>query len=182
METFDVLDEHGGFTGEVIERDKAHEVGAWHRAVGLYLVNSKNQVLSQRRSESKKLWGGCWDYTAGGHVDSGELGLASVIRELDEELGIKVCASDVRYIFSYISDKKHEDKGIWDRHFNEYYIVFKDLDISSIKLQENEVDEIKWIDYSEFKKMVKSRDKSLTEKWECHDALVKYMDRYGDTL
>ena len=179
-EYFDVLDENGGFTGEIIERDKAHEIGAWHRAVGLFIVNSKNQVLSQRRSKHKKLWPDCWDYTAGGHVDAGELGLASVVREAEEELGIKLDLSDVHYISSYRSDKKHG--SIWDRHFNEYYIAFKDVDIKDIKLQEGEVEDIKWLDYKDFRQMIVSRDKSLTTKWECHDALVRYFDRYALTL
>ena len=104
--------------------------------------------------------------------------MPSAVRELEEELGIKVNLCDIRYICTIRSDNKHGK--IWDRHFNEVFLVFKDLDIDSIKLQDNEVEEIKWIDYDKYKKMIFSRDKSLTTKWESHDSLVKYFDRYGN--
>jgi len=178
-ETFDILDENGGFTGLVLSRDEAHKTGAWHRAVALYLVNSKKQVLLQKRSKHKRTWAGCWDFTCGGHVDAGELGLASIIREAEEELGIDLSASEVRYMCGYRSDNKNEK--MWDRHHNEYYIALKDIDIAKIKLQQGEVDEIKWVDYADFKKMVAQKDSTLTSKWHAHEAFVRYFERYGDS-
>jgi len=176
-EFFDELDENGEFTNKVVNRDDAHKSGAWHRAVVLFLVNSKKQVLMQKRSRFKKKWPSCWDVSSGGHVDAGELGLFSAIRELDEELGIKVEPKDVRYISCYRSNSKNEKT--WDAHFNEFFVAFKDVGAKSIKLQEAEVEEAKWIDYEKFKQMTKAKDTSLTEKWEAYNALISYIDRYG---
>ena len=176
-ELFDVLDDKSGFTGQTVERDEAHKTGAWHRAVALYIVNSKNQVLMQKRSAHKKTWAGCWDFACGGHVDAGELGLFSVIREADEELGIKLEPNNVRYMCGYISDNKNDK--MWDRHFNEYYVAFVDFDINEVKLQENEVDEIKWVDYIDFKKMVEDKADTITSKWPAHRAFIRYFDKYG---
>lgn len=176
---FDVLDENQAFTGETISREAAHQAGAWHRAVSLYVVNGKNQVLLQRRSADKKLWPNCWDHAAGGHVEAGELGLACVIKETEEELGIKLKASDIRYASGLRSDRHHGK--VWDRHFNECYIAFKDIDLKDVKVQDSEVAEIKWVDYSVFKKMVEQNDKSLTDK-ESHGAFIRYMDRYQNKL
>lgn len=48
-EYFDVLDEKGKYTGEVETREKCHKEGLWHKAVVVFIVNSKNQVLLQCR-------------------------------------------------------------------------------------------------------------------------------------
>ena len=175
-EMIDVLTEDGEFTGKVINREEAHKVGAWHRAICLFLVNSKKQVLIQKRSRYKKKWPGCWDVSSGGHVDAGEFGDTSAIRELYEELMVKVEPQDVRYLGGYRSNDKNE--RMWDCHFNEFFAAFKDVDIKDIKLQESEVEEAKWIDFEEFKKLTRSKDPSFTTKWEAYEALIRYIERY----
>ena len=176
-ELFEALDENGEFAGEIVGRDEAHKTGVRHRAVVLYLVNSKKQVLLQRRSLSKKKWPGYWDVTSGGHVDAGELGLFSAIRELKEELGIVVKPQDVRYVCCRLTN--HKQEGMLDNHVNEYFVAFKDIGIKDIKLQKGEVEEVKWIDFKVFKDMVKNRDSSLTTKWGAYEMLIKYIEKYG---
>jgi len=176
MEMFDELDNKGWFTGRVVSREEAHENGLWHRAGLIFVVNSKSQVLMQKRSNNKKQWPGRWDGTAGGHADAGELGLFAIIRELKEEVGIEVSPSDVRYIGGYLSSHRKSEK-MWDCHFNEFYVAHKDVDIASIKIDKNEVDQVMWIDFDKFKKWTTSRSPELTEKWEAFDALVQYMEQ-----
>lgn len=52
MEFFDVIDEQGNKTGEIIERNEAHEKGVCHRVIQVWVINSKNELLIQ-----KKNWG-----------------------------------------------------------------------------------------------------------------------------
>ena len=173
-ELFDVLDENGRRTGETVSRDEAHAKGIYHRAAVLFIVNSKNQVLMQKRSKTKEVWPGCWDTTSAGHLDAGELSEDCAIRELHEELGIKVEPQDVRHIGGYRSNKKFG--AIHDCHFNDFFVAQKDVDPKDIKLQLSEVEDIKWIDFAEFKRLTQSRDSSLTTKWDAFDALVRYME------
>ena len=59
MELFDVVDEAGEPTGEIVEREEAHEKGIRHRTSHLWLVRKKNgilQVLLQKRSMSLLGW------------------------------------------------------------------------------------------------------------------------------
>ena len=65
---FDVLDENGRFINKIAGREECHKKGLWHRAVVAHIINSKQQVLLQKRSATKKLWPNLWDVTAGGHV------------------------------------------------------------------------------------------------------------------
>lgn len=46
--------------------------GLRHKAVALFIINNKGQVLLQKRSVKKKMWPGMWDLSTGGHVKSGE--------------------------------------------------------------------------------------------------------------
>ncbi|MCI9246880.1 MAG: NUDIX domain-containing protein [Clostridia bacterium] len=97
-EYFEVLNEKGEYTGEVETREKCHKEGLWHKAVVVFIINSKNQVLLQKRSETKKLWPNMWDVTAGGHVLEGEMGFQALIREAKEELGIDLQKQNISEI------------------------------------------------------------------------------------
>ena len=73
-EYFDVLNEKGEYIGKTETRKKCHKEGLWHKAVVVFIINSKRQVLLQKRSANKKMWANMWDITAGGHVLAGEFG------------------------------------------------------------------------------------------------------------
>ena len=174
VEYFDVLDENGNYTGEVETREACHKAGFWHKAVVVFIINSKGQVLLQKRSANKKLWPNMWDMTAGGHVLTGEFGFEAIIREAKEELGIDLNEKDLRFLGSVTSEDQKGD--IVNRHFNEYFIANKDLDETKLKLQEEEVSEVKWVDKEEIIRRVKNNFDGITDKIGCWDYLVKYYE------
>lgn len=173
-EFFDVLSEKGEYIGEVESREKCHKEGLWHKAVTLFIVNNKKQVLLQRRSKNKKLWPDMWDITAGGHVLSGEFGFQSVIRETKEELGIDLDKKDITFIGTAISTNIKED--IINNHFNEFYIVNKDIDETQLTLQEEEVSEVKWVEKNEIVERIKNNHNGITDKEGCWEYLIKYYE------
>jgi len=173
-EYFDVLNERGHYTNEKEAREKCHKYGLWHRAVAIFVVNSKEEVLLQRRSTNKKMWPNMWDVTAGGHVLAGEFGFQAVIRELKEEIGISLNKTDITFIGSAISTNIKGD--LTDNHFNEYYIVTKDVDETKLRLQEDEVTEVKWVSKDEIINRIKDGFDGITDKQGCWDALVKYYE------
>lgn len=173
-EYFDVLNEKGEYTNVIETRDKCHKDGLYHKAVALFIINSKNQVLLQKRSNNKKMWPNMWDITAGGHVDYGEFGFSSIIREAKEELGINLSKSDITFIGCSISNVTKSN--IIDNHFNEYYIVNKDINLSTLSLQEEEVSEVKWIDKDDIINRVKNNYDGITAKQGCWEYLVKYYE------
>ncbi len=173
-EYFDVLNEKGNYTGEVETRDNCHKEGLWHKAVVVFIINSKNQVLLQRRSKNKKLWPNMWDVTAGGHVLAGEFGFQAIIRECEEELGIKLDKKEITFIGLSTSSKIKGD--IVNNHFNEYYVVNKDIDETKLKLQEEEVSEVKWMDKDEIIKRIKNNYNEITDKEGCWEYLIKYYE------
>lgn len=173
-EMFDVLDEKGKYIGKIESREKCHKEGLWHKAVVVYIINSKKQVLLQKRSPNKKLWPNMWDVTAGGHVLAGEFGFEAIIREAQEELGINLDPKEITFIGSAISSNIKGD--IVNRHFNEYYIVHKDIDETKLILQKEEVAEVKWIDKEEIIDRIKNNYKNITDKEGCWEYLIKYYE------
>lgn len=173
-EFFDVLNEKGEYTGKIETREKCHKEGLWHKAVTAFIINSKGQVLLQKRSANKRLWPNTWDITAGGHVLAGEFGFQAIIRECKEELGLELNRKDITFIGSSISSNIKAD--IKNNHFNEYYIINKEIDEAKIKLQEEEVSEVKWVDKNEIIEKIKDNYNGITNKEGCWEYLIKYYE------
>lgn len=173
-EFFDILDEKGNYIGKIETRDKCHKEGLYHKAVVVFIINSKNQVLLQKRSSNKRLWPNMWDVTAGGHVLAGEFGFQAIIREANEELGIELNKNEMTFLGASISQQIRGD--IINKHFNEYYIVNKDLDETKLKLQKEEVSEVKWINKSEITERIKNNYNQITDKEGCWEYLMRYYE------
>lgn len=87
-ELFDVVDDEDRVVGQA-ERREVHARGLLHRAVHVFVVNRRGELLLQKRSRFKDMHPGVWDSSAAGHLDSGEDYAGAAVRELDEELGIR---------------------------------------------------------------------------------------------
>ena len=88
-EIFDVVDERDEVIGRA-PRSEVHARGLLHRAVHVLVFNSRGEIFLQKRSMKKDRQPGVWDSSCSGHVDSGENYDETAIRELHEELGLKV--------------------------------------------------------------------------------------------
>ena len=173
-ELVDVLNEKGMYIGKTETRVNCGKEGLWHKAVCVFIINSKDQVLLQKRSANKKTWPNMWDVTAGGNVLVGEFGFQAIIRECKEELGVELSKNDIIFIGSTISTNK---KGnIINNYFNEYYIANKEIDITKLQLQKEEVSEVKWIDKEEIIEKIKDNYNGITDKEGCWEYLIKYYE------
>lgn len=176
MEIFDVLNENGEFTGKTATREECHQKGYWHRAVYAFIIDNKGNVLLQKRSSNKKLWPNLWDVTVGGHVDSGEFGRQALIRETKEELGIEISDADIKYLVGSTSVNVQGD--VINKHFNECYLITKNIDIADIKLQKEEVSEVKYFSKDELIKRIDNNYEGLTEKTGPWNFLKKILEMY----
>ena len=70
------------------EKLEAHRTGALHRAFSVVLVNSRGEILMQRRALAKYHSGGLWSNACCGHPRPGEGVLLAARRRLREEMGI----------------------------------------------------------------------------------------------
>lgn len=88
-EWFDVVNERDEVVGRATRRE-VHATGLWHRAVHVLVFDRAGRVFLQKRSMSKDLSPGLWDSSCSGHLDAGEDYDAAAVRELNEEIGVKV--------------------------------------------------------------------------------------------
>ncbi len=175
-EKFDVLNEWGEFTGKIASREECHKKGLWHRAVYAFIIDENKNVLLQKRSSTKKLWPNKWDFTLGGHVTSGEFGRQALIREAKEELGIEISDSDIKYLVG--STSINEQGDIINKHYNECYLITKNIDISDIKIQKEEVSEVKYFSKEELLKRIENNYDGLTDKTGPWNFLKRILEKY----
>eukprot|EP00304_Pavlova_gyrans_P010470 CAMPEP_0206054326 /NCGR_PEP_ID=MMETSP1466-20131121/37775_1 /ASSEMBLY_ACC=CAM_ASM_001126 /TAXON_ID=44452 /ORGANISM="Pavlova gyrans, Strain CCMP608" /LENGTH=212 /DNA_ID=CAMNT_0053429527 /DNA_START=135 /DNA_END=770 /DNA_ORIENTATION=- len=71
-------------------RGDVHRDGDWHRSVHVWIVNSKGELLMQKRSPHKDTNPNMWDVSAAGHITAGDTSLSTACKELEEELGLRV--------------------------------------------------------------------------------------------
>jgi isopentenyl-diphosphate delta-isomerase type 1 len=106
-EMLEVVDEQDHVIG-LAARAEIHENRWTHRAVHIFVFNSRGEVYVQRRSGSKDRFPGVLDSSAAGHVDPGEGYEQAATRELHEELGINAHIEEVlRVTASEITDNEH---------------------------------------------------------------------------
>jgi isopentenyldiphosphate isomerase len=118
------------------------------RVTGIFIINEKGEILLQLRSKNSFRYPSYWDCTGGGHVDLGEDYETCANRELFEETGIK---TELEFLGKYYIEL---DDG--RKHFMAFYKGdFK----GEIKIDPNEVYELKFFSINEIKKMISNKDK-----------------------
>lgn len=161
-EKIDVLNELGEFTGKVATKEECHTKGLWHRAIYAFIIDKDSNILLQKRSANKKLWPNKWDVTIGGHVNAGEFGRQALIRECKEELGIDITDDEIKYLISTTS--VYNKNGYINNHYDECYLITKNVNIEDLKLQEEEVSEAKYFPKEEILERINNNYDGLTEK------------------
>jgi 8-oxo-dGTP pyrophosphatase MutT (NUDIX family) len=145
MELLDVYDDQGKKTGRKIKRGDKTEIlnEHEHMAVGvIFIQNNKGEFLIQKTSKEK---GGEYSST-GGHIDSGETPIESIKREVLEELGVNIY-NDVIEDLGFI---------LYDMPLRYLFYINKDIDIKDIKVQEEEVDYVKYMNIDEIKALIEN--------------------------
>ena len=94
-EIFDVVNDRDEVIGRET-RGEVHRAGLKHRAVHVFVFNSRGEVFLQKRSMTKDSSPGLWDSSASGHLDCGEDYDACALRELREEIGLDLGACPQR--------------------------------------------------------------------------------------
>lgn len=174
MEYFDIIDQNGNKTGRVASRDEAHRDGLWHKSVHIWFVNSKNEILLQLRSTEKDTNPGCWDISVAGHLQSGDDDIGGAVRETQEEIGLLLEPKDFNFVGNVVQQSRPKP-GFVNNEVNSVFVVRKDLDISKLKLQKGEVDELKYVSLEEFKKMIDDPDSKLLKHLKEFDLLLKFL-------
>ena len=112
--------------------------------VHICIFNSKGELLIQQRQPFKSGWPNLWDVTVGGSATHGDSSEKAAERELLEELGYELSFKNIRPALTIN----------FNEGFDDIYILEKDIDISKLTLQPEEVQSVKWATKEEIYKLL----------------------------
>lgn len=149
-EYFDVVDNRdevvGRETRSVVHREKLQ-----HRAVHVFVFNSKGELYLQRRSMTKDTAPGRWVSSCSGHVDSGEDYDSAAARELGEEIGL-YDPEDLRQVFKESPCKQTGYEFVW---------VYRCQAEGPFELDPVEVSEGQWIQANHLENWLRERPRDF---------------------
>ena len=116
-------------------------LGEYKLNVHVWFLNSKNELLIQKRGDNLKRHPGKWNFT-GGAVDSDESSLEGAKRETKEELGIDI--ENLEYMLSF--KREHDFVDVW--------IAKVDIDVKDLTVSEREVSEVKWVSLEQLEELM----------------------------
>lgn len=134
MEIWDIYDIDRIKTDKTVLRGNELLKGDYHMVVHVCIFNSKGEMLIQQRQPFKEGWSNLWDITVGGSAIKGENSRVAAARELKEEIGISYDFTGIRPFLTIN----------FDCGFDDYYLIEEDIDLSSVVMQPEEVQAVKW--------------------------------------
>lgn len=137
-EYWDVCDSDGVKLGYIKRSDEKFHEGEYHIGASLWIANFQGDLLIQKRASSKKVCPNVWSIT-GGKVRAGETSVIACLREVEEEIGLRLCEQNIRFLYRSVgADMLFDD-----------YIAIVDFQIDKAVLNLSEVSEIKWASLEE---------------------------------
>lgn len=168
MEVWDLYDENGNRTGKTMERGEQVPAGTYHLGVDVWIMNSKGELLVQKRSKNKESYPGKWAMT-GGSALKGENAKKAICREVKEELGIRIDQTELELIKKVRTSKT----------FIHIFFVQKEIDINELKLQPEEVSDAKWFSVNKIDELVRNGE-FIKNRWdEVKDIIYKKLKDGG---
>jgi isopentenyl-diphosphate delta-isomerase len=149
------------------DRELTHREGRLHRAVSVFVINRRGELLLQRRAPTKALFGGMWANTCCTHPLAGETITGAGERRLQEEMGLEL---SLEVVGSFIYRAEDEATGYIEHELDHVLIGRSDADPV---LDPDETDAFVWADLDQLR-LVAATD-SRYVPW-LHPALVAFPD------
>ena len=171
-EFLDVLDQHGNKTGRSKPLTQVHRDGSWHESSHVWIYNSKGEILFQKRSKTT-YFSGLLDISIGGHITKGKKPKETAIREVEEEIGLKIEDKDLKKIDRKKMSLILPDLNFYNNEFVTIYLLKFDGSISSFRFQDQEVKSVKFIPIDKLRSDLK--DPKLYKKFVPHGKYYFYI-------
>jgi isopentenyldiphosphate isomerase len=144
IDKYEVLDEHGHKTGEILDRSTVHKRQLWHEVVNIWVINSKGELLMQLRAPDVELSPSVWDVTVGTHVRPGEAPSDAAIRGLQHELALTTTPDQLNHLFN-VQNANPMPNGSIHNVFGHVFLLQAEPDISQLKVDPTKIAELKWV-------------------------------------
>ncbi len=112
------------------------------RVSALWIYNSVGEVLIAQRSLNKARSPGLWAQSVAGTVEEGETYESNILKEAEEEIGLKIEKADLTLAPKNFIDTEHA-------YFVQMYFYKTDRLISDFVPRVGEVEQVRWISIEE---------------------------------
>ena len=151
MEKIIIVDDKDNIIG-IKEREAVTKKDIYRVSV-LWVTNSKDEILLARRSLNKTHSPGKWGPAVAGTVEESETYDSNIVKEAEEEIGLKNIKSQkgpkIKMATKY-------------NYFCQWYFIKIDRNLDEFKIQESEVEEIRWFSREELsRKMEEDQDEFI---------------------
>ncbi len=124
-----------------------------YRSSILWITNSGGDILIAKRHRSKAHNPLKWGPSVSGTLEEGETYYGNAVKEVGEELGLE-------NIMPKLGPKTKME--VDHNFFAQLYFLQIDKDISEFKIQEDEVEEVRWISKKDLRRELKERPENFT--------------------
>lgn len=152
-EYIDIVDKHGIPTGKSELKSVIHQKGYYHHTAHVWFYTKNGEVLLSQRSAKKSICPLLWDVSVAGHIDAGETPKQAAIRETKEEIGLTISENDLHAIGIFPCFQSYES-GIVDNEFHNTFISELKVPLSTLKVQEEEVEALKLVSFNKFEHLI----------------------------
>lgn len=144
MEYWDIYDSNRNKTGRHMRRGEEIAPGDYHLVIHICIFNREGKMLIQQRQPFKQGYPNLWDVTVGGSAVEGDDSRMAAERELFEELGLRLDLEGIR---------PHMTVN-FQRGFDDIYLIEREVELSGLKLQPEEVQAVRWASEEEILQMI----------------------------
>jgi isopentenyl-diphosphate delta-isomerase len=149
-----LVDENDAEVG-TLEKQRAHAEGRLHRALSVFVLNSRGEMLLQRRAPAKYHSAGLWTNACCSHPRPGEAVGVAARRRLREEMGID-CRPEPAFAFTY---RAQVGPGLVEHEYDHVFLARYDGEpIPSL----DEVDGWRWAPVDEVAREVADDPEAFT--------------------
>ena len=123
------------------------------RATGLWITDPEGNILLARRGLQKTHSPGLWGPAVSGTVEEGETYESNIIKEAEEEIGLKNITPKLER--KYLRESTH-------KYFAQWFTLVISHE-TKLTIREDEVEQIKWFSVDELKREVKANQSHFTK-------------------
>ncbi len=146
MEIWDLYDKNHNKLNMTIKKGDVIPKDTYRLVASICIFNENGEMLISQRQNNDRVFSGYYELTVSGGAIHDETSEMAIKREAIEELGLDISNENLRPALTV-----HFEKG-----FNDIFILHKNVDITSLELGIDEVQNVKWASKEEIIDMLKN--------------------------
>lgn len=140
---YEVLDENGHRTGQLLDLKTIHQKELWHEVVNVWIVNTKGEILMQLRAPEVELSPNVWDTTSGTHLFPNEEPAEAALRCLRSEMNLECMPDELKHLFN-VQCANPMPNNTTHKVFGHVFMVNSDVDMNSIQFDTKKITQFAW--------------------------------------